>query len=501
VRDDGQALRFSVLIPLEAHRGQALEAVRLWCEQTFPRNSFELVVVAPPGHAAGELTEIRRLLAPHDRLAHGVSTHDMGLCVEAAALAQGELLFFTEAHVLPEPDTLTRADAAAAEHPEWSGFSCRSIAIAPNRLAGIEAEFYERDIEFGMTQHPWRKVLDQCFVVYRRAYERAGGFDAQFGHFAEWLLAARLHVLDEEIGYAPAVAVYHFYGGRYREWRRFTEDFVRGQMAYLALEPPDELIRLFGEVPEWSSRRDVQRSAALRISRMLLDELPRTGIRFEHWDLLATWLWRVVAGPSAGLLRARVRRASASAQLRLALSRKNDSAAMRHLVVCCERIAEEQGLKARRRWARGRRGTDLLPSSSGRWQPWEVSEQPAVGFHLASGHGDEAIRWSQPAAYVELALPAGRSIVSLHWLFQPPVPSERRLVFYIDERRIDDTDVRILDDRVEIAVDVREAGRARVGWVCSRHPAVADNRALGLPVRNLAWCLAGTVDAPLPYAA
>jgi hypothetical protein len=125
---------------------------------------------------------------------------------------------------------------------------------------------------------------------------------------------------------------------------------------------------------------------------------------------------------------------------------------------------------------------------SGRWQPSDLSEQPGVGFYLASGRGADAIRWSQPAAYVELPLPPGRTTLSLRWLFCPLVQGERPLTFYLDERRVPDGDVRIFADRVEIRADVEpNHGRIRLGWVSSALPAEGDARRLGLPVRSISW--------------
>ena len=202
--------------------------------------------------------------------------HDMDLCAKAAEAASGEMLFFTESHCLPESGTLASADAVAHENTEWAGFSGRSIPITGNLLSEIEAEWYGPEIEFGMNEHPWRKVLDQCFVVRRSAYFQAGGFDPAFGHFAEWLIAARFYALGLKIGYAPTVRIHHVYIGDFGVWQRFTADFVRGQMAYLAVEPNDPLTTMFDEVPEWSRRHMLRRSVARRVCRMLLRDLRRS---------------------------------------------------------------------------------------------------------------------------------------------------------------------------------------------------------------------------------
>ena len=271
------ALRFSVIIPLEFHRGQAVRCVRGWAEgQLFPRDQFEILIASPAGHPTAELDEVRGLLGPQDRVLEFDRHHDMDLCAKAAESASGEVLFFTESHCLPEPETLASADAVARENPDWAGFSCRSIPITGNLLSEIEAEWYGRDIEFGMNEHPWRKVLDQCFVVHRSAYFQAGGFDPAFGHFAEWLIAARFYALGLKIGYTPTVRVHHLYVGEFGEWQRFTADFLQGQMAYFALMPSDPLRGMFDEVPEWSRRHVLQRSVARRVCRMLLRDLRRS---------------------------------------------------------------------------------------------------------------------------------------------------------------------------------------------------------------------------------
>src|SRR5207344_2482985 len=99
-------------------------------------------------------------------------------------------LFFTESHCRPELDVLQTSAEALRTNPEWSGFSCRSVRVTHSRLSEVEADLYEADIVFGMTEHPWRRILDQCFVIRRLPYEAAGGFDPSLGHFAEWMLGA-----------------------------------------------------------------------------------------------------------------------------------------------------------------------------------------------------------------------------------------------------------------------------------------------------------------------
>jgi hypothetical protein len=501
--------RFSVIIPLESHRGHAVRCVRGWAEeQLFPREQFELIIASPPGHPVAELDEIRCLLGPQDRVLQFDHHHDMKLCVLAAETARGDVLFFTESHCLPEPETLARADAAAHRNPEWAGFSCRSVPITHNLLSKIEAESYGRDIEFGMTEHPWRKVLDQCFVVRRAAYFQAGGFDPTFGHFAEWLIAARFHALGLKIGYTPDVRIHHVYIGQFGEWRRFTADFVEGQMKYLAAEPSDPLRTMFDEVPEWSGRHRLQRGVARRVCRMLLLDLRRelksagspgrrfSSLRHWHWSLLRSWLVRAIAGPSVVLMQAQLHRLSARLALQVDLIRRNHSRAEEHLARCCAAIATVERTRFLRKWFRDlKHNTTSRPplgntprSRAGRWKPGRLDESHGVGFHTASGTGMEAIRWSEPAAYVELPLAAGSYKIKLNWLFRPPVPGEPRLCFYLNERPLPSEDVCTRQDHVELRVDIpKSSAEPRLGWVCAAHRAEDDDRPLGLPVTSLTW--------------
>ena len=485
--------RFSVIIPLEEHRGHAVPCIRAWLEQRdFRRDQFELVIASPPGYPVSELDEIQSLVAGHDRLLHLAHRHDMGLCAEAAEVANGEWLFFTESHCLPEPDTLARADEAARRHSEWAGFSCRSVPITKNRLSKVEAQLYERDIEFGMAEHPWRKVLDQCFVVRKNAYFEAGGFDPSFGHFAEWLIAARFYALGLTIGYARDARIHHMYIGKFDEWRRFTADFFHGQMRYVAQEPADPLRPMFDEVPEWSMRRQFDRAVAFRVCRMLLRDLRRSRQRMLWpsswpWSTLRGWLLRAAVGDYWVLIPAYTRRASArlSAQLHLLLG--NRTRAEEALLRCCGAIALAERMKFVRRWAREEHddasGATLDPV--GVWKPSLLAESRGVGFHFLSGER----AWSEPAAYVELPLPAGRYDVELRWLFRPQPSGGPLLSFYLDERPLATENVRILDDRAQLQVEIPDTRQApsRIGWVCSAHREAGDYRTLGLPVTSLTW--------------
>jgi hypothetical protein len=187
--------RFSIIIPLEVHRGQAEACLYRWAhEQTYPRGQYEILALGCRDSLSQDaLSILKSRLGSSDRLLLFDEPHDMALCAYGAQQAKGDVLFFTASHCLPEPNILSMADETLRAHPEWAGFSCRSLRITPNSLSIVEADMYEADIRDGMEQHPRRKILDQCFVVRAESYHSAGGFRPEFGHFAEWQLAAQMH--------------------------------------------------------------------------------------------------------------------------------------------------------------------------------------------------------------------------------------------------------------------------------------------------------------------
>jgi hypothetical protein len=264
---------------------------------------------------------------------------------------------------------------------------------------------------------------------------------------------------------------------------------------------------MFDEVPEWSGRYSLERDVARRICRMLsfdLRDVSASGgrgrrlsdLRRWHWRLLRSWLVRAIAGHSNVLMRAQLQRFSARLALQLDLLRRNQARAEEHLARCCAAIATVERTRFLRRRSRDlkhnrtKRPTlgDTSLSPAGRWAPGRLDESHGVGFHMVSGNGAETIRWSEPAAYVELPLAPGAYEINLNLLFRPPVRGEQHLRFFINESPVPSENVRTQEDHVELHVDIPESSTAvRLGWVCAAHHAEGDHRALGLPVVSLTW--------------
>jgi len=207
-RHRGGSPLFSIIIPLEYHRGQWEQSWLGWTSQTADKSLYEIILVVPPDFKTRE--ELEALAADKARIEFTESEHDIGLCAFGATKARGRYLFFTESHCWPEPNVIELCIRAIEAHPDWAGFSCHSVPICHNRLSLAEAAMYQADIEFGMKQHPWRKVLDQCFVTRRDVYWECGGLREELGHFAEWVLAATYHAKGYAIGYLEEARFHHW---------------------------------------------------------------------------------------------------------------------------------------------------------------------------------------------------------------------------------------------------------------------------------------------------
>lgn len=471
----------SVLMPLEFHRDQATIAIRKWRQdQTLQGSAFELILVASHDANAADMDEIRHLLAPQDRLIQTSAKHDIAQVAEAARHARADLLFFTESHVWPTPTVLEQCLDVFSKHPEWAGFSCRTHASAPNKLARSEARMYEADIQHGMTESSWRKILDQCFATRRKAYEEAAGFDVDCGHFSEWLLAARYYKLGFSIGYVPEIELVHYYIGQWPELREFTEDFVDGEALWLARGGPRQEPII--DVPfEWSCRGERRKDLTRHIlqiawhqkRRKLRPRLRGGGmmqVLRHHWgaaflgDRLATGsaratlLWRHVT-------------------LMLARAFGSDSQLDKVFRQTIAALVHERRLRTSPE-------VQEVAEDGSLWTPDEAYAGRAAGIHAAEVFGDVAFRWSSNVASVELELPAGEHLVQVQTLAHILTP-RIELLFYLNGQILPIEAANVADGTFVLKVARDRDSPAILGWVGKRQQSPTDSRILSLPITRI----------------
>lgn len=468
---------FSVIIPLEYHRGQWEHSWLGWASQTVEKSLYEIILVVPPDFTAHD--ELRALAGDRARLEFTASEHDIGLCAFGATKARGSYLFFTESHCRPEPDVIELCIRAIDNHPDWAGFSCRSVPICHNRLSEAEAAMYQADIEFGMKVHPWRKVLDQCFVTRRDVYWECGGLREELGHFAEWVLAAAYHARGHAIGYLEVARFHHYYIGEIGELKKFTLDFVEGEIRYLSegrRDPGSELLELPVEWSEWAGFDN-------RLARDVLTVLVRYSLAGRGWKqpgekLRAVLRWVVLAvlGDLPALAVAQLRVVHARAVLASLTVIGSSEAIARWMRCYIAALIRFQRLDCIRR---NRRSGGPIARFLGH----HVLAQ--VGFYAAESSAGHTFRWSEPQAAVRIKAAPGRHVVRIQ---SPALRAPLGRIgthFYLDGAPVDPDRIVIGCDSYMLSLDLPPSGIATLAWVCPVLKGIGDSRRLGLSIAHI----------------
>ena len=471
---DGPCPLFSVIIPLEFHRGQWEQSWLAWMSQTADRSLFEIILVVPPDFSAH--AELKELAADAARIEHAGLNHDIGLCAFGAGKARGKYLFFTESHCRPEPDVIDLCIRAIDDHPDWAGFSCRSVPICHNRLSEAEAAMYQADIEFGMTQHPWRKVLDQCFVTRRDVYEECGGLREELGHFAEWVLAAGYFARGHTIGYLEEARFHHYYVGRIGELKTFTLDFVQGEIRYLSesrRDPGSELL----EIPcEWSQPDDVDRPLALHAMNALM-RYSLAGRGWKRHDEILRALLRWAASALFGNLSARLAARLGTIHARVVLTVLtivgSSDAVARWLKRYIASLIRMQRIECIRRLREPARPAPKLLGD-------HVIAQ--LGFHAVETSAGYTFRWSEPQAAVRIKGRPGRNKICIQSPALRAPLDKIGTQFYLDGARVDPAAIEIGRDSYTLSLDLPSSGIATLAWACPVLTGGREVRRLGLSV-------------------
>ncbi|MDH2354109.1 hypothetical protein QCM80_26100 [Bradyrhizobium sp. SSUT112] len=466
---------FSVIIPLDDHRGRWRQSWLGWKSQTIETSLYEIILVMPPD--AVLRADIEALVGGEARVEYSESSHDIELSALGAAMARGSYLFFTESHCRPEPDVLELCMRAIADHPDWSGFSCRSIPSCHNALSEAEAAMYQSDIEFGMKQHPWLKVLDQCFVTRRASYEQCGGLRTDLGHFAEWVLAARYYAAGEVIGYLDEARVHHHYVGRLDELKAFTLDFVQGEIRYLSEARRDPGSELFEIPAEWSERDQFDASLA----RHAMNALVRYGLAGQGWKrtdeklrVLLRWIGPALFGDLCARIVARLVAGHTRAVL-IAMTVVGSSEAgarwMKRYIASLIRIQRLDCIHRQRQQGTG-------PAS----QPLGDDVIASVGFHAEEFSAGHTFRWSEPQAAVRIKGTPGRNVVRIR---SPALRAPLDTIgtrFYVEGAPVDPEAVVTGCDGYTLSLDLPPSGIVTLAWACPVFRGVGDSRRLGLSI-------------------
>jgi GT2 family glycosyltransferase len=475
---------FSIIIPLEFHRGQWERCWQGWHSQTLDRAAFEIILVVPPNYPERE--KLSELTGPAPRLEYSQHSHDINLCAVGAARARGKFLFFTGSHCWPEPDVLELCLQAFHANADWAAFSCKSLRISHNKLSDAEADMYETDIEYGMKIHPWRKILDQCFVTRREAYEKCGGLKPEFGHFSEWVLAASYFERGQKIGYLPEARIHHYYVGSLPELKTFTLDFVQGEIRYFSQHLREPGSTLLEAPPELICQDNFAPDMARGILRMAVQDILASGAAYHRWKqaTFAIGRWVAPAMFADGI----TRRASAAVALyaylaalvaSMAGSRERLAVRFRLYIAALIRYQRLTCIRTER-LSRAATGT---PNAITGLDGNAVLDQ--TGFYPLEKYRGTQFRWSETVAAIRLRANAGRQFIRIKCVPVRNLSNEIDLRFYFNGKPVPDDAISTDVDDFEIHIDLPQSGTCKLGWICCPFRATADPRRLGLPIMGV----------------
>jgi hypothetical protein len=447
-----------------------------------------MILVVPPDFPEQE--KLNALLGPQDRLEYSTEHHDIDLCALGAAQARGQFLFFTESHCWPEPDVLEKCLHALTTHPEWAGFSCQSIPVTHNRLSRAEADMYQADIDYGLKVHPWRKVLDQCFVTRRDSYEACSGLKSEYGHFAEWVLAADYFKLGHKLGYLPEAHLHHYNIGQLAELRTFTRDFVTGEIRYFAKASHESGGYLFEVPPEWICQGSWDRRLAQSLMRMAMREMLPTAMHSGRLRgsirNLVRWLPPAIAGTGAAQAGAAVKVCWALAAVKITAlvgSKARLSTAFKNYVAALIGHQRLECIKSERR-ARAKTADNLQADRAAGWNAFAPEN---AGFYPIETYQETRFRWSETTAIMPAWMPEGQHRIRIECLPLRSLTHGADLRFYLDERPLSAQDISIGLDTIDIKLDLAQPGHSTLAWTCLPFPAKGDRRWLGLPIKRITW--------------
>jgi hypothetical protein len=468
--------RISILLPIQDDREAGIESIRSWLGgQTASSGDYELIALAP-GRDRRLEQAVRPLLRSQDRWLELDGASSPELFNGGAREAQGEFIFLTESHCVPERDCL-EAMLQELDRTGAAGVRGHDPPEARGGLGKLERDKFLEEISREEGPDHWRRVLVHSLALHRQTYLDAGGLPPRYGDFGAWVLAIELDRRGDRVAFSPRPRVRHVYDGDLEHVREHLSTFGRGEIRFRD-DADDELAASYlGLTTEWEERLAHTRRGARRALR--------SAIALRHPGAMrATFRHLVVAvmGPRAPIVAARIgsRLAALSARLRREPGRRTD------------RFNDFWRLTTRGGRLEGLAEAHRQPAEPARAERIDLTESlsgMAIGFHDPEPiEGEPPIRWTTGLAVIRVNVPGAarmRGRLELRPLQRPPEarPAQPRIA--IDDRVVPAT---MTEDGIEFEI---EPGRHWLAVACSalrpRRHGVNDHRRIGLPVRTLSF--------------
>ena len=468
--------RISILLPIQDDREAGVESVRSWVDgQTAASELYELIALAPGKDRRLE-GAVRRLLRPQDRWLELAGASSSELFNAGARDAQGDFIFLTESHCVPERDCL-EVMLEELDRTGAAGVRGHDPPEAQGRLGELERDKFLEEISREEAPGHWRRVLVHSLALHRQTYLDAGGLPPRYGDFGAWVLAIQLDQRGDKVAFSPRPRVRHVYDGDLEHVRAHLLTFGRGEIRFRDDAAEWLAARYLGLTNEWEDRLAHTRSGARRALR--------SAIALRHPGSMRSALRHLavaILGPQATVLTA-----GAGARLAALTARLPRDSAKR-----IDRFNDFWRLSTRRGrlagLAESRRDAaeppkaeriDLTGSLAGR----------AIGFHEPEPVDDEPeIRWTTALALIRVNVPGDgpmRGRLELRPMQRPADARRARPRIAIDDRPVS---AAVSEDAIEFEI---EPGRHWLALACAplrpRKHGVNDHRRIGLPVRALSF--------------
>ena len=196
-------MKVSVIVPTYHDWPRLLLCLDALAKQTVPREDFEIIVVDndPAQHQPPSLPlAVQCVRQPQG---YSYAARNAG-----ARVARGDVLAFTDADCLPQPDWLAAGLATLDHHAEWGLLAGRievfteieNVVSRYEALFEFQQETWVRQMRFGATAN---------LFVRRAAFDAAQGFNEAMKSGGDSDFCRRCTALGWPIGYVDTACVLH----------------------------------------------------------------------------------------------------------------------------------------------------------------------------------------------------------------------------------------------------------------------------------------------------
>lgn len=194
----------SVVVPLPDDRGHLEKCLRGFTQQQI---NVPIEVIVPTAEESPERLAPLVAQFPKVRWVHRPGLRINGLYNEGAAEAHGKYLYISESHCVPQPDCLQQIYDHVREANLPAACSA-SDGLPGNHVSDGEQRVFEEDfLRWISARHC--KVAIRGTLIERALWNKAGGFQAEYGHFSEMMIGRKLETLGARFGFAEQSVISH----------------------------------------------------------------------------------------------------------------------------------------------------------------------------------------------------------------------------------------------------------------------------------------------------